>query len=322
MRIDFNVLWVDDQPGRVNAQIEAIKIRMEAEGFLFNPTLCESPDKLAEQISDSVFNDEIDLILVDWDLGAESTGQDAIAVIREKIQYKDVVFYSALKPANDLRRIAYEARLEGVYCTARDGLVEEVLGVFESLVKKVLDIDHARGIVMGATSDIDNMVNECLVEMHQLLDETGQQELLIQSLERISERTNELIKKFDGLREESAMSALFAAHDVFTANDRLRILSRLLKRSEFERHKATRPSVIEYMSTVVPVRNELGHIIFIADGKPKEISTTGGKSISLDEVRTLRRKILAIRTEFREMLGVIRQERLKTILDEHPEIDE
>jgi hypothetical protein len=32
MRIDFNVLWVDDQPDRIKAQIEAIERRMEAQG--------------------------------------------------------------------------------------------------------------------------------------------------------------------------------------------------------------------------------------------------------------------------------------------------
>ena len=68
---------------------------MEEEGFNFNPTLCTSIDEVRKLIADNVFTDEVDLILVDWDLGGEVRGQDAIAEIRATVPYKDVVFYSA-----------------------------------------------------------------------------------------------------------------------------------------------------------------------------------------------------------------------------------
>jgi hypothetical protein len=37
MRLDFNVLWVDDQPEYVASQIKSIALKMAAEGFEFNP---------------------------------------------------------------------------------------------------------------------------------------------------------------------------------------------------------------------------------------------------------------------------------------------
>ena len=42
MRLDFNVLWVDDQPNAVNAQITRITTLMAGEGFSFNPTQCRT----------------------------------------------------------------------------------------------------------------------------------------------------------------------------------------------------------------------------------------------------------------------------------------
>jgi hypothetical protein len=68
MRLDFNVLWIDDQPDRVGAQIMAIKKQMADEGFEFAPKLCKSMSEIHDAISSDVFTDEIDLILVDWDL--------------------------------------------------------------------------------------------------------------------------------------------------------------------------------------------------------------------------------------------------------------
>jgi hypothetical protein len=75
MRLDFNVLWVEDQPAHVDAQIERISQLMQQEGFHFKPTLCRSIDEVQRAISTDVFTDEVDLVLVDWDLGSNLHGE-------------------------------------------------------------------------------------------------------------------------------------------------------------------------------------------------------------------------------------------------------
>ncbi len=166
MRLDFNALWVEDQPNAVKDQSEAIAEGMVEDGFEFRPTMCRTLDAVKALLADDIFNDEVDLILVDWDLGGGVQGQDAIAAIRQDILYKDVVFYSANNNVLQLRNLAVAAGVEGIYCATRAQLVQEVLGVFQSLVKKVLDLDHSRGIVMGATSDIDRLVLEFVEIIH------------------------------------------------------------------------------------------------------------------------------------------------------------
>ena len=304
MRLDFNVLWVDDQPNRVDAQIKRIAAQMEEEAFQFIPTLCKSIAEVRARISENVFSDEVDLILVDWDLGGGEQGQHAIAAIREGVPYKDVVFYSG-QPADALRKLAFEARVEGVYCASREDLVEEVLGVFESLVKKVLDLDHTRGIVMGATSDIDNMVNECLLAIHEMLDEPGRQSMLKESLARVEQRIKELTELAANLQKETTVVAVLKAHLMFTANDRLRILSRLLKTAPLKAHVASRPAVITYLEKVVPGRNDLGHLVLVPEGKPQAIANMEGKQINLDDARALRRLILGLRADFRKLLAAL-----------------
>jgi hypothetical protein len=207
-----------------------------------------------------------------------------------------------MKPAEELRGLASDRHLEGIYCATREDLVEEVIGVFDSLVKKVLDLDHTRGIVMGATSDIDHMVNECLVAIHDKLDEKGQQAMLKAALERIDERISDLTKRAAVLQDSTTMAALFEAHLIFTANDRLRILSRVLKYEIFKDHVAARKAVIAYMQDVVPERNGLGHLVYVPEGKPRAVTTIEGKEISLDETRELRRTILGLRQDFRNLL--------------------
>lgn len=308
MRLDFNVLWVDDQPGAVAAQRTAIRNGMEQEGFEFNPTMCRSLAEVQAQIADDVFNDQVDLILVDWDLGGAVEGQQVIAEIRDSIRYKEVIFYSAMNSADALRKLASDNGLEGIYCASRADLVDEVLGVFESLIKKVLDLDHTRGIVMGSTSDIDQLIIECVDAVHGKLNEREQAALVAEALTIIDTRMKEHAAAFATLQGAATMAALLKAHGHFTAIDRLRILSRALKQEAFKDHQGSREWVVKYISDVVPKRNDLGHKVLLPDGRTMAIAVIGGeKTISIDEMRELRKLILSSRGEFRALRDALRK---------------
>jgi len=306
MRLDFNVLWVDDQPDRVNAQVTAITTQMASEGFQFNATLCRSMEEVQERIADNLFTDEVDLVLVDWDLGTGATGQEAIAAIRIYVPWKDVVFYSAKTPAATLRQLAFDNQLEGVYCASREDLVEEVMGVFESLVKKVLDLDHTRGIVMGATSDIDHLVNECLALMHEKLDEAGKVAMVGEMLGRIQERIKGLVAKAGKLQASKAWADIFKSHEIFTAADRLRILRLMLTVDMFKEHGEARESIVTYLKEVSPERTTLAHLVLVPDGKPQTVMNTEGVVVSLEETRDLRRQILDLRGDFRGLHAALK----------------
>ena len=256
-------------------------------------------------IAEDVFRDEVDLILVDWDLGGGVYGQDVITKVRQVAQYKDVVFYSARTPASELRKFAFEKELEGIYCANREGLVEEVLGVFESLVKKVLDLDHTRGIVMGATSDIDHLVNTCLAQAHTKLDDEGKRKFIKEALQRIAEKVKNVTKQGEKIKKDPRVDALFKAHMLFTSDDRLRMLATILDMETFGAHAHAKATIKSYREDVVPDRNVLGHMVLVAEGKPQAVETTAGKQVSLDEMRNLRKLILGLREEFRALADAL-----------------
>ncbi len=304
MRLDFNVLWVDDQPNAISSQITPIKAQMADEGFRFNPTLCKSIAEIKTLIAGDVFQDEVDLILVDWDLGGGVHGQDVIEHVRQVAPYKDVVFYSARTPAADLRGIACSRGLEGIYCANREELVSEVLGVFESLVKKVLDLDHTRGIVMGATSDIDHMIHTCLAQIEAKLDDNGKKKLVGQAIKRVKERVKDIAKKGAELETAASVTTILEAHMIFGANDRLRMLRRLLE--DDPNHAQSVGMIASYMDKVVPERNVLGHMALAPEGKPQAVVTSEGKLINLDDMRTLRKLILGLREDFRTLTDTLK----------------
>lgn len=305
MRLDFNVLWVDDQPDRVNAQIRSIALQMASEGFEFKPRQCTTVAQMEEAISEDVFTDEVDLILVDWDLGNNVHGEDAIERIREIVQYKDVVFYSGQATVVELRRKAYDKQLEGVYCAGREDLVNEVIGVFESLIKKVLDLDHTRGIVMGATSDIDHMVNTCLTLAHGKLDDAGQAKFIQDAMDRVVTQVENIAKLGEKLKANPSVEALFQAHMLFTSDHRLRMLASTLGKAEFAAYKDGVTTVKTYREGVVHDRNTLGHAVLVPQGKPSAVIDDTGKAVDIEQMRELRKLILGLRTDFRALLDAM-----------------
>jgi hypothetical protein len=296
---------VDDQPDRVVAQIKSIGLKMAAEGFEFKPYQCATIDQVEEVISKDVFTDEVDLILVDWDLGNGAHGEDAIEQIRETVQYKDVVFYSGQLTVVELRQKAYEKRLEGVYFASREGLVEEVVGVFDSLIKKVLDLDHTRGIVMGATSDIDHMINTCLTLAHGKLDEKGKSKFIEEALERVADQVQSITKQGEKLKKTPSVEALFKAHMLFTSDHRLRLLANILAMSEFEAYSTGVTTIKLYREGVVRDRNTLGHAVLVPQGKPSSVVDDTGNVVDIDQMRKLRKLILGLRADFRALLDAM-----------------
>lgn len=306
MRLDFNVLWVDDQPARVAAQGKSIGLRMSDEGFEFRPRQCTTIEEMEKAIAEDVFTDEVDLILVDWDLGRGGHGEDAIERIRQIVQYKDVVFYSGEATVPDLRQKAYDKKLEGVYCSSRADLVEEVIGVFDSLIKKVLDLDHTRGIVMGATSDIDHMINTCLTLAHGKLDDEGKARFISEALMRVADQIDNLNKLGDKIKAAPTVEALFKAHMLFTSDHRLRMLASILGMGEFAAFSAGVTTVKLYRDGVVGNRNTLGHAVLVPQGKPNSVVDGAGKVIDIAQMRELRKLILNLRTDFRALLDAMR----------------
>ncbi|MDW3715480.1 MULTISPECIES: hypothetical protein [unclassified Pseudomonas] len=305
MRLDFNVLWVDDQPDHVAAQITSIALKMAAEGFDFRPRQCTTLAEMELAIADNVFTDEIDLILVDWDLGNNTYGEDAIESIRQIVPYKDVVFYSGQASVVELRQKAYEKQLEGVYCANRPDLVDEVVGVFDSLIKKVLDLDHTRGIVMGATSDIDYMVNKCLALAHGKLDEAGRAKFIEEAMRRVMEQVQNITNQGEKLSASPSVEALFKSHMLFTSDHRLRMLAAILGMDEFTAHAASVETIQQYRDGVVSGRNALGHAILVPRGKPNTVIDEAGKTVDIEAMRELRKLILRLRADFRALLDAM-----------------
>jgi len=299
MRLDFNVLWVEDQVNAVESQRARIDRQLRKEGFKLQVKFVVSVDEAVSCLASDIYGDHVDLVLMDYDLGRGTPGDEGLVQVRSQFAYKDIVFYSAR--ASDISTLVAEKNVQGVYCSTRHDLPDTVEGVFLALVKKVLDIDHSRGIVMGASSDIDYQVNECLRELFDKGNDVAKKaslELISSSMKKIRTRIEKAYQKIAGI---SHIAELFDHHLVYTSNDRLNLLRKLL---EGKRTFTTQLSLMKkYATKTIPKRNDLAHLRVQRRGFSRKLINRAGQELTSEQMRQLRLDFLELQEMFDELGG-------------------
>jgi len=306
MRLDFNILWVEDQPDAVKAQRERIDFLLRKEGFRVNAEFAISVAEAKTFLGNDIYGDHVDLVLMDYDLGSGPNGEAGIEMVRDSFPFKDIVFYSA-SGVQKLQQSINEGNLQGIFYSSRQDLPDSVVGVFKALVKKVLDIDHSRGIVMGATSEIDYFINECLVAIFA----KANQDHKTKALKLIAEQINENRKTFDKETKKvvalTELAALADFHHVYSSAHRLRLLRKILEAAGT--HSAECELMLKYAETMQQ-RNDLAHVRVVRKGFSRKLFDRHGKELTTDDMQALRVALLGHHEFFEKMITAL-----------HPEIE-
>ena len=301
MRLDFNVLWVDDLPANVKAQRDMIELLIRKEGFRLQVEFASSIVEANRFLSDDIYGDHIDLVLMDYDLGAGGRGDEGLTEVRNKFRYKDIVFYSS--QAENLLKMVEDKHVQGVFCSTRNDLTDTVVELFEVLVKKVLDIDHSRGIVMGATSDIDHYVNDCLAASFEKNDEAGRQAALLVVQGHVNKKREDFEKNIEKLSAATQISDLLKFHNVYTSNDRLRLLKNMLQDNSLYQESVTK--ITNYLSNTVPKRNQLAHVRVKTEGFSRKLFDNHDNELTSEQMKFLRQELLEYQEHFEYLSEIL-----------------
>lgn len=302
MRLDFNVLWVEDNQANVNSQKDRIAFLIRKEGFKLCVQFASSVDEANSFVSNDIFGDHIDLILMDYDLGPGKKGDQGLVEVRQVVPYKDIVFYSGLT-TTQLRAMVASQQIQGVYASSRQELPDTVFGVFENLVHKVLDIDHSRGIVMGATSEIDEIIGDSLNILFEGCDDNKKRQCLEFIEKRLKEKEEEYGKALAAVKAVRSFNELGNHHGMYTSDDKIRLLRKSLKLLEaMDQYDNT---IINYQQDVTPMRNLLAHVRVVKDGFSRKLVDKKGKELTSDQMRQLRVALLDFQDFFDDLLNAL-----------------
>jgi hypothetical protein len=201
MKLEYKVLWFEDQFEYIEETIEEIAGLVRDSGFM--PDIEKRTGITSAEIEELSKRLEsynpYDLIIFDHDLGGASEDGLYIANKLRNTIYTDMIFYSGKVPG-ELRKLLYENKVDGVFVIHRENFYDEVKPLIEDHIKRMSDINNMRGVIMSGTSVLDVRIRQLLVEKIEAFDAVQMKEILERIKRKLEEsiaKKSKIIKEFD-----------------------------------------------------------------------------------------------------------------------------
>lgn len=253
MNLTYKILWFEDQTGFVDAYVSDLKEYIENFGLKFIEPHIETDSSKTHDIN----YDEYDLILMDYKLSDGNKGDVIISKIRELNIYTEIIFYSASR-IDELRQSIQKNGLDGVYCVSRAeaSFMPKVKDIIKQTLKKVLDLNTIRGIVMATVSDFDEKMIEIIKTYQKYIGEEAYNIFL-------QKRRKKLFESFDSKKKkinEVPLTNLLEERD-FDTSHKWRAVLNIVKENIPALNELTNSFKVE----IIDIRNPLAHVTEIDD---------------------------------------------------------
>ena len=156
MTLEYKILWFEDEEGWYDAIYKDVSDYLSEHGSTPIPNRKDN----GSDISKIFDEDDYDLIMIDYNLIGDK-GDSVIKKIRDLDVFTDIIFYSQQGEVA-VRNSIKDKGVDGVYCADRSQteFLEKVKKVIYTTIKKVVDVDNMRGIVISKTSELDITLEE------------------------------------------------------------------------------------------------------------------------------------------------------------------
>ena len=294
MNLNYKILWYDDHKEYFESRDnERILSDILSWGFMPHITPVHDPAGLSQH---EPFGD-FDMLIVDFDLGADISGAKFIKSVRDLNVYAEIIFYS-MKGDDALWQAVIDERLQGVYVVHKSGIDTKLLEVARHSVSKVLDLENMRGIVMAEVGDLDELLERIFtLAMHGITEE--QRQLVYKSFVKKSREPDEKFEQALAAFESApSIESLLALSD--GSEKRVQNFNRVKRH-----HPLLNPHNFsdEYRKAILDPRNFLAHgVPERKEGESLLFRHRGKEFLFDDEVgKTLRHKILEYKAAFTEI---------------------
>ena len=295
MKLEYRILWFEDDHESVKEVIEALRGLLRGQGF---ELVCVWGECNAATIADTVeclrnYN-PYDLIVFDYDLGSGLTGEELAQTLRSRI-WTEILYYSANRSAEDLSHGMNARKVEGVFCAVRQNLEERIWGLVESQIKRICDLNNMRGIVLDSMSSVDTAIRTLFSETYAKMSPENKSSVSDKLEKKVRERVDAAKGFADGLSVETVMTSVFDHRHV----DFQMVRERLSHTHEC--FKDTAP-----MKVLQDLRNKLAHqpsrfnaqdnVIELIDQRTGKVD-----KFTYDRFREIREQLLMVRDELRTL---------------------
>lgn len=285
MRLEFKILWFENQPQDVRTQLEEIEDHIREAGFVPRVQMVIDTTTINALTEQQRLYDDFDLVVVDFDLGDPGMNGDHVAeIVRRNFGFTDIIFYSGHKTV-DLRKLVHDRQIDGVYCFARPDLPERLGMHIDQVVRRLSRLEAMRGLAMGTVGKCDDEFRSILRAEHASSPPKKQTEM--------DEALSKLVASAAKLQSERfAACASFEDRLVSRAVTSFHLQKLALQITKGRQSCAERRKALaRYNDEVLSPRNTLGHAVETRGEGGWEVSSSGAPPISSADFPSLRRNM-------------------------------
>jgi DNA-binding NarL/FixJ family response regulator len=158
MKLEYNILWLEDEEDEDLTKL----IEAYLGGYGFDAKIINCGDN-KEFNSKNLDFKKIDLLICDYHLSNRETSLELMKKIQEKNIYFEVIFYSG---HDDFEEVVKKEghNFQGIFYCKRDNLKDKIFEVLDLTLKKYLDMNNLRGIVLAEVAYLENLMKKILKE--------------------------------------------------------------------------------------------------------------------------------------------------------------
>lgn len=259
MKIDYKILWLDDQIDTFidDEHIEEIENFLDEEGFEVAVDTVDNEIDFFNKLDDSY-----DLILTDYHM-ENMNGDKVVEAIREQSIFTEILFYTAradLKDTQMLDRISF-LETNSSQADHEEAVVERTKELINLTIKKFQDIVVMRGMIMHETSDLDTQKIDILKNY---IDKTSPELVDSLKLEILDELNEHFSSKLGKINTEwktnnNGFKNLIKDNFVFSSAYKIKTLGWILRKlSETDFSN-------DYDEEIIKMRNQFAHANLLLD---------------------------------------------------------
>ena len=295
MKLEYRILWFEDDHESVQDVIDALRGLLREQGF---ELVCDWGVCNAATMTGTVERlqnyNPYDLMVFDYDLGSGLTGEELAQTLRSKI-WTEILYYSANRISDELSRGMSDRKVEGVFCAVRQNLEERIWSLVESQIKRICDLNNMRGIVLDSMSSVDTAIRTLFSKVYQEMTAEGKSAATGKLVKKLKERADQAKDFAEGISADTVATSIF---------DHRHVDFQMVRQRLSHTHacfKDTAP-----MKHLQDLRNKLAHqpSRFNAQDNVIELidQRTGNvEKFTYDRFKDIREQLLAVRDTLRAL---------------------
>ncbi len=288
MRIDYNVLWFENEKTWLNPTRKNLKNFLEDYGFKLQVTEEKDDSNLGNIINDIKNNVlDIDIIFMDYKLAKEQKGDAFIKSIREKELFTEIIFYS-MEP--NIKTIIEDSvgSVEGIYYSTRNNFLDKVKTVIKHTIKKVQEVNSMRGLIMSAVSDLDEKmfsIIENAIKSTKVVGGVKIGEVISKYTFTVCEEfLDTKNRNFAKYKSENDYTSLINDTLIFDLSKKSKVIQKVVKLLNNADLIHLNKFCEDFNINIIQPRNAFGHVTSeIRDGKKVLVPKRGSEIVFTDE---------------------------------------